>query len=54
MADDRNPRDNPPLSEAELLRLQALADKRNTAQETMSNAIRKQDEARRNIIDKMR
>ena len=54
MSDDRNPVPDRPLSEAELLRLQALADKRNQAMDTASNAIRKQDEARRNIIDKMR
>lgn len=43
-----------PLSEAERLRLQALADKRNQALDTAGNIIRKQDEARRNIVDKMR
>lgn len=53
MADDRKPGDLP-LSEMELLRLQALANKRNQALDTASNAIRKQDEARRDIIDKMR
>ena len=54
IADDRKPGNDRPLSEAERLRLQALADKRNQALDTASNAIRKQDEARRNIIDKMR
>ena len=54
MADDRKPGDSPPLSQAELIRLQALADKRNQAMETASNAIRKQQEAQRGIIDKLR
>ncbi|HYJ82884.1 MAG TPA: hypothetical protein VEW26_08605 [Allosphingosinicella sp.] len=53
MADDRKPGD-PPLSEMERLRLQALADKRNQSMDTASNAIKKQDEARRDIIDKVR
>lgn len=53
MPEDRKSGD-PQLSEMERLRLQALADKRNQAVDTASNAIRKQDEARRNIIDKMR
>ena len=53
MADDRN-LGTEGMSAADLERLKALADKRNAAQDTMSNAIRKQDEARRNVIDKMR
>ena len=53
MADDRKAGD-PPLSEMERLRLQTLADKRNQALDTASNAIRKQDEAHRAIVDKMR
>jgi hypothetical protein len=53
MADDRNP-GTQGMSAADLARLKALADKRNAAQDTMSNAVGKQDEARRNIIDKMR
>lgn len=54
MAEDRKPGKDAPLSEEELLRLQALADKRNQAQDTMSSTIRKQQESRRDIIDKMR
>ena len=53
MAEERKPGD-PPLSEMERLRLQTLADKRNQALDTASDAQRKQDEARRAIIDKMR
>jgi hypothetical protein len=53
MADDRNP-GTQGMSAADLARLKALADRRNAAQETMSDAIRKQDEARRGIIDRMR
>ena len=54
MADERKPGVKDPVSEAELLRLQALADKRNQALDTMSDTVRKQDEARKGIIDKMR
>lgn len=53
MADDRKPED-PPAERMERLRLKALADKRNQALATAGNAIRKQDEAGRDIIDKMR
>jgi hypothetical protein len=54
MADGRKRAAESLASKAELLRLQALADKRNQALDTASNAIRKQEEARRGIIDKMR
>lgn len=42
------------LSPEERLRLQALVNKRNQALDTMSNAIKKQDESRRGIVDRMR
>lgn len=42
------------LSPEDLVRLQALANKRNAALDNMSNAIKKQDESRRNIVDRMR
>ena len=54
MAEDGKPGKDPAPGKAEMLRLQALANKRNEALDTMGNAIKKQDEARRNIIDKMR
>lgn len=54
MAEDRKPGKDAPLSEDELLRLQALANKRDEAFDTMGNAIRKQQESRRDIVDKMR
>ncbi|HEX6376826.1 MAG TPA: hypothetical protein VFZ91_14035 [Allosphingosinicella sp.] len=54
MADDRKPGEDGPLSAAELARLQALASKRDQALETMSNTVRKQEETRRGIIDRMR
>jgi hypothetical protein len=54
MAEDRKPGRDDPLSEAERLRLQALADKRNQSMDTMSNTVRKQQESQRGIVDKMR
>ena len=54
MAEDRKPGKDAPLSEDELLRLQALANKRNEALDAMGNTIRKQQESRQGIIDKMR
>ena len=53
MADER-PGAPGNLSEAELARLKALADKRNQALDTASELIRKQDESRNRIVDKMR
>ena len=54
MAENRKDGEKAPMSDMERLRLQTLANKRNEALDTMSNTIKKQDEARRNIIDKMR
>ena len=54
MAEDRKPGKDDPLTEAERLRLQSLADKRNQAMDTMANTVRKHAESRRDIIDKMR
>ena len=54
MADDRVPGREGPMTEAERLRLQALADKRNQALDTVSNLVNKQDAVRRDIVGKMR
>ena len=54
MADDATRRYLDSLSPAELAQLQALADKRNQSLEMMADIIRKQNEARSNIINKMR
>jgi hypothetical protein len=54
MAEDRKAAKDAPLSEEELRRLQALANKRGEALDVMGNAIRKQQESQRGIIDKMR
>jgi hypothetical protein len=42
------------LSPEDLLRLQALADKRNEALDNMTEAVRKANENRRGIVDRMR
>lgn len=42
------------LSPEDLLRLQALADKRNQALDNVTEAVRKVNENRRGIVDRMR
>ena len=54
MADDATTRYLDSLSPAELAQLQALADKRNQSLEMMADIIRKQQEARTNVINRMR
>lgn len=54
MADDATTRYLASLTPAELAKLQALADKQNQTLEMMAEAIRRQNEARAGIIDKMR
>lgn len=54
MALDRKTGEEAPMSEDEMLRLLALANKRNEAMDKMSNTVRKQQESQRGIVDKMR
>ena len=54
MALDRKSGDEAPMSEEEMLRLQALANKRNEAMDKMASTVRKQQESQRGIIDKIR
>jgi len=54
MAEDRKTGGEPPMSEVEMLRLQALANKRNEAVDRMTRTVRKQQESQCGIIDKMR
>jgi hypothetical protein len=54
MAVDRKTGEETPMSEADRLRLQALADKRNEAMDRMADTVRKQQESQRGIVDKLR
>ncbi len=54
MADDATTRYLASLTPAELAQLQALANKQNQSLEMMADIIRKQNEARSNIVNRMR